>query len=204
MFPIQPVTTVLFGIIFCSAYYLIISAYKKRWIAINVYQLFFYTSLFCLFGIAGEIFVNTLWQTTFHEPLWKYQLYPTQSGHISYFFPLIWGALGFYKYVNDTAFPAKSKSKIVPGLIMGGEAIFLEIAFNGLFLVLFGSYIFYYLPENLGVLSHLSCLEVIPFYFVVGLFTHYLTAVQNRLGYGPSILPRIGFYWMVILALLLV
>lgn len=204
MFAITPISAIIYGVLFCFTYYCAISAVKKRWVVINVYQLLFYVSLFCLFGIAGEIFVNTLWSMHFGAPLWDYHLFPAQNGHISYFFPLIWGALGFYKLINDTAFPTKSKNKIIPGLIMGTEAIFLEIAFNGLFLLLFGSYIFFYLPANLGILSHLSCLEVIPFYFVVGVFTHYLVTAQNKIGYGPQILPRIGFYSMVIFAILLI
>ena len=205
MFSITLLSTIIFGITFCAAYYLIVSGIKKRWIQIEPLKLFFYISLFCLYGISGEIVVNTIWEYLFSQPLWEYKLFPTESGHISYFFPLIWGALGFYKYINDTVWHKfKPDQIILPGIIMGAEAIFLELLYNGLFLFVFGEYIFYYLPSNLGPLSHLSCLEVLPFYFLVGFVLNILVRQQNNVGYSRSTLLPISFYWLVILALLLV
>ncbi len=205
MISISILSTTIFGVLFCAAYYALVCLIKRRWIKIEPKKLLFYVSLFCLFGIAGEIVVNTLWAYVFGEPLWEYRLFPTKNAHISYFFPLIWGSLGFYKYINDTVWHKfESNQIILPGIIMGAEAIFLEILYNGLFLLLFGEYIFYYLPANLGPLSHLSCLEVLPFYFMVGLVITKLVHVQNKIGYRRSIVFTISFYWMVIAAILMI
>ena len=87
---------------------------------------------------------------------------------------------------------------------MGAEAILIEILYNGAFLLLFGEYIFYYLPKNLGPLSHLSCLQVLPFYFMVGLVLTRLIHQQNKTGYNKDIIFTVGFFWMTIFALLLV
>lgn len=87
---------------------------------------------------------------------------------------------------------------------MSIEAVFLELAYNGIYLLLFGSYIFYYLPANLGPLSHISTLHVIPFYFVVGYFTDSMIRKQNKTGYGRALLTTILFYWMVIIAFVIV
>jgi hypothetical protein len=84
---------------------------------------------------------------------------------------------------------------------MGMEAIFLEVLYNGLFLLFFGTYIFYYLPENLGPLSHLSCLQVIPFYFIVGFCVNALVNQQNKMGFGRSLIITLPFYWMIIITL---
>lgn len=205
MFEITLLNVTLYAVAFFFGYYLLVCAIKKRFIAIQPLKLFYYVSLFSLFGITGEAFVNTIWEYVMGEPLWEYYLFPLHGGDISYFFPLIWGALGFYKYVNDTAFHRyRPDQKIKPGVVMGTEAIFLELAYNGFYLLLFGSYIFYYLPANLGPLSHLSCLQVIPFYFVVGFFTDALIRKQNEVGYSKTTLMTIAFYWMVMIAFLIV
>lgn len=205
MFEVTLISTVLFGIVFCAFYYFLISIITGRLVPINVRKLIFYISIFCAFGIAGEIVVNTIWTILFGGPLWEYRLYPTTSGHISYFFPLVWGSLGYYKYINDTVWHQfHPEQRFIPGIIMGAEAIFLELIYNGLFLLLFGSYIFYYFPSNLGPLSHLSCLEVLPFYFMVGLVLHSLIQRQNKIGYHYRLVSTVGFLWMVIAAILLV
>lgn len=204
MLPITPLYSIIFGLLFLSGYYLLVSAYTGKLVKVEPLKLLFYITLFSLFGISGEIVVNITWEQIFGWPLWEYRLFPLHHQHISYFFPLIWGMLGVYKYINDTALHTKaSQSYIKGGLIMGVEAILLEIAYNGLFLLLFNEYIFYYLPANMGPLSHLSCWQVIPFYFMVGLVTSKLIQNQNTIGYNRSLYSRIAFYWMVITALLL-
>lgn len=204
MFETTIVSTTLFSTFFVLAYYLLISGYKKRLIVLDWRKLLFYISVFCLFGISGEIFVNTLYTYALDTPLWEYRLFPTHNGDISYFFIFIWGLLGFYKYVNDVAIHTFNKDQhVLPGIVMGIEAIFLELLYNGLFLLVFGSYIFYYFPENLGFLSHLSCLQVIPFYFVTGFFANELVNIQNKIGYTKSVYITIAFYWMCITAIFL-
>lgn len=204
MFEITVFSSVVYGLALCTVYYLVVSAIKKQLVRIHFRTAFFYITLFCLFGIAGEVFVNNIWEHIFGWPLWEYRLFPAHGGDISYFFPLIWGMLGFYKYINDTAFHRFAPNQhLKPAVIMGAEAILLELVYNGLFLLLFDEYIFYYLPANMGPLSHLSCWQVIPFYFVVGFFTSELIHGQQKAGYHNRVLLRIAFYWMVIGALIL-
>lgn len=202
MFEITAFNTVLYGISFASIYYALVCVYVGHLVRFNIGKLLYYISIFCLLGVAGEIFVNTIYVYFFHTPLWEYRLFPTHNKDISFFFLFIWGALGFYKYVNDHALhPFKETQYVLPGLIMGAEAVILEILYNGGFLLLFGSYIFYYFPHNLGIFSHLSCFQVIPFYFIVGLYTHALIRLQDRLGYGRCLFVILPFFWMIILSI---
>jgi hypothetical protein len=204
MFELTIFSSLIYGFSVCIFYYLIVSGLKRKFVPIHCRKLLFYITIFCLFGLAGEVFVNNIWEYIFGSPLWEYRLFPAHGGDVSYFFPLIWGALGFYKYVNDTAIHRfKDQQHIKPGMVMGTEAVLIEIVYNGLFLWLFGSYIFYYLPANMGPLSHLSCWQVIPFYFMVGFFINELIVSQNKAGYRNRVLLRICFYWMVIGALIL-
>lgn len=202
MFEVTVVNALVYGVLFALTYYVLLSVYFKRFLKIQWARLLFYVTAFSLFGVSGEVLVNNVWELLFQVPLWEYQLFPAHGGDISYFFVFIWGSLGYYRYLNDTYIHNfGSKNHLKPGLIMGAEAIVLELAYNGLFLLLFGSYIFYYLPANLGPLSHLSCLEVIPFYFIVGLFTRHLVVKQDALGYKRGVWPTIAVFWMIIVTL---
>lgn len=49
--------------------------------------------------------------------------------------------------------------------IISVEAIGLEFLFNLSFLLIFGGYIFFYLPSGLW---HLTAFQAIPFYFIAG------------------------------------
>jgi len=137
-------------------------------------------TLFILLGATGEAFVNSMWDIVFGWPLWEYRLYPAHGGDISLFFPMIWGIFGTYSYLRD---------QVVGGIRLGGgplsmvvigaEAILLELAVNMPYRAIFGDYIFYYTPANLGPFSHYSCLQVIPFYAAVAVATRKLTEVQE-------------------------
>ncbi len=204
MLEVNLLNTILYCLAFSTLYYLGVSAYKRKLVPVNIPKLLFYISIFSVFGVAGEIVVNNLFLWITDSPLWVYELYPANGGDVSYFFLGIWGALGFYKYINDTALHPNAQADILkPAIIMGTEAIALELAYNGLFLLLFGQYIFYYFPANLGILSHLSCLEVIPFYFAVGFCLSFLIKKQNEMGYGKHLIITLPFLWMVTAALLL-
>ena len=194
---------IFYCLVFSAIYYLGVSIHKRKFVRIEIPKLLFYISIFSVFGVAGEIVVNNLFLWLTGSPLWIYQLYPAHGGDVSYFFIGIWGALGFYKYINDSAIHRPTSDILKPAIIMGTEAIILELAYNGLFLVLFGQYIFYYFPENLGRLSHLSCLEVIPFYFAVGFCLSLLIKKQNVIGYGKHLVITLPFLWMVTTALIL-
>lgn len=203
MFAVTLPSVILYCLVFSLIYYLGVSLYKRKFVGIEIPKLLFYISIFSIFGVAGEIVVNNIFLWLTNSPLWIYELYPAHGGDVSYFFLGIWGALGFYKYINDTAFHPPTKDVLKPAIIMGAEAIILELAYNGFFLLLFGQYIFYYFPENLGNFSHLSCLEVIPFYFAIGFCLSILIKKQNESGYGKHLIITLPFLWMVTAALLL-
>ncbi|MDB5195335.1 MAG: hypothetical protein JWO84_519 [Parcubacteria group bacterium] len=204
MIEVTPISALAYTLAFSLIYYIGLCLYTRRIIEIELRKLTFYITVFCLFGVSGEILTNNLWQIVFSTPLWNYHLFPAHGGDISYFFFFIWGGLGYYRYLNDTAIHHFSpKEYLRPGLIMGAEAVVLELAYNGLFLLLFGSYVFYYLPANLGFFSHLSCLQVIPFYFLVGVCTSKLITDREELGYQRGFYSILAFYWMIILSLIL-
>lgn len=188
--------TTLFAVGFLTLFYLLVCVMAKRLVRPDFIQLFSYITIFSLFGIVGEVFVNTLYLYFFGTPLWEYRLFPAHNGNISYFFLFIWGSLGVYKYFSDYFLVKRPLTEFQAGILMGAEAVFLELLYNGVYLLIFGDYIFYYLPANLGPLSHLSCLQVIPFYFIVGFIVNKLIKQQSKMKPSKSLF---AFYWMIII-----
>jgi hypothetical protein len=137
-------------------------------------------TLFILLGATGEAFLNSMWDIVFGWPLWEYRLYPAHGGDISLFFPMIWGIFGTYSYLRD---------QVVGGMHLGGgplsmvvigaEAILLELSVNMPYGAIFGDYILSYTPANLGPFSHYSWLQFIPFYAAIAVATLKLTEVQE-------------------------
>jgi hypothetical protein len=157
-------------------------------------------TLFILLGATGEAFVNSTWYVIFGWPLWEYRLYPTHGGDISLFFPMIWGIFGVYSYMREQVGGRWfEKNSLISILALGAEAILLELFVNVPYKAIFGDYIFYYTPANLGPFSHYSCLQVIPFYAAVSIATRKLTEVQEAAGY-QHIRSTLVLYVMVILS----
>ncbi len=194
--PINLLNTTIFALIFLLIFYVCLCIYAKRTLVPNYKQLFLYVTLFSLFGVVGEVLVNTSYQIVLGTPLWEYRLFPAHHGNICYYFLFVWGSLGFYKYFTDSLFIKKETSEFKLGLLMGSEAIFLELLYNGLFYLCFGEFIFYYLPANLGPLSHFSCIQVIPFYFMVGFALTKLIKAHAAIPFSKTLF---AFYWMTII-----
>lgn len=198
MFEIDALSTTIFALLFLGGFYVIACSMHGHILKPRAITLLYYITIFSLIGVVGELFVNTTYIYFFHTPLWEYRLFPAHNGSISYFFPFVWGSLGVYKYITDHLFISKRvPGKIRAGLITGAEAIYLELLYNGLYFSSFGDYIFYYFPKNLGLFSHFSCLQVIPFYFIVGFLAHALIQREPR-EYRKKI-PLFFFCWIVII-----
>ncbi len=191
-----------YGGVLVLAFYLGFAALTRTWPRLRVRPLAYTVVMFMLFGAAGEEVVNRLWRIAFDAPLWEYRLYPIHGGNISLFFFQVWGIFGFYSYLRDSAFPGFGRAgTALSALVFGIEAIALELAVNLPYHALFGDFIFYYLPANLGPFSHYSCLQVIPFYMAIALTTRRLVAVQKQAGY-MHLKSTLGFYAMVMAAYL--
>lgn len=202
LFPVSVPGAVLYGLAVAIVFYTGFTLLTRCWPDLEPRKLAYTVVMFALFGASGEEVVNTVWKAAFGGPMWEYRLYPAQGGHISYFFFLIWGLFGFYTYLRDRCFPGFGQSgKLFSGVVFGVEAIALEFAVNIPYYLIFGDYIFYYFPANLGPLSHFSCLQVIPFYMAIAFVTRRLIAIQEAAGFR-YLKSTLGFYAMVMVAYL--
>lgn len=201
MLEINVINTIAYSIGLIVAFYAFFCIVAKRLLRPDWKKLLYTVFLFSLLGVIGEDFVNTLYPIIFGAPLWEYHLYPTHNGNISYLFPFVWGTLGFYTYWRSVVFLHNSHMNTVKlGLLLGTEAIFIELIVNVPYYILFGDYIFYYLPANLGPFSHFSCLQVIPFYMLVGIVTANMLEQQEKMAY-KHFRTTILFYVMIMATL---
>ncbi len=197
MFEITILNTLFYSITLIIIFYVFFSIVAKQLLRPDWKKLVYIVLLFSLLGVIGEDFVNTIYPMIFGDPLWKYHLYPAHNGNISYFFPFVWGTLGFYTYWRSVVFLNNSQmNTLKAGLLLGTEAIFIELIVNVPYYMLFGDYIFYYLPANLGPFSHFSCLQVIPFYMLVGITSANLLEQQEKMQY-KHFRTTILFYVMI-------
>jgi hypothetical protein len=159
----------LFFSLFCIAViYLIYTLSTHHLKKINVKIALLYSVSVALFGVCAEILVDSLYKFAVGKPLWEYHLIPIHHRYTSYYSLVIWGMYGFYLYIFHDFFKSKrsklSRKYLI--LLVGIEAIVLEVVINKLYLALFGGYIFYYLPNDLW---HLTSIQAIPFYILLGL-----------------------------------
>lgn len=184
MFEVNILNTILYSVGLIVLFYAFFCSVGKRLLRPEWKKLVYTVFVFSLLGVVGEDFVNSIYLIIFDVPLWEYHLYPLYNGNISYFFPLVWGTLGFYTYWRSVVFLDNSKmNSLRSGILLGTEAIFIELIVNIPYHMLFGDYIFYYLPDNLGPFSHYSCLQVIPFYILVGIVTSNMIEQQEKMNY---------------------
>jgi len=200
MLAITVVNSLIFALVVLAAFYGVACVYAKQVVRPHFQKLFYYVTLFSLFGVVGEVFVNTAWAYVFGIPLWEYRLFPAHGGDITYFFPLVWGLLGFYTYFRDTVLlNGRQLRPLMAAMLLGAESMLIEILYNGSFFLVFDEFIFYYFPANLGPLSHFTCWQVIPFYMIVGFFTSNMIVIYNRLKYSRRTYILLAFFWFVTL-----
>lgn len=184
MFEINVINAILYSVGLIAVFYTFFCMAAQKILRPDWKKLAYIVILFSLFGVIGEDFVNTAYLNIFGSPLWEYHLFPTHNGNITYLFPFVWGTLGFYTYWRSVVFLNNSRiTTFKLGLILGMEAVFIELIVNIPYYALFGDYIFYYLPANLGPFSHFSCLQVIPFYMLVGIATANMLEQQEMIHY---------------------
>lgn len=158
----------LFTLFCITVIYLLNAFLAHRFKKINYKYALLYITTVALLGVFGEILIDSLFKIFIGRPLWEYHLLPIHNGYTSYYSLAIWGMYGFYLYIfHDFLSGKRSRlSKKYITVIVGLEALALEIAINTLYLAFFGDYIFYYLPNDFW---HLTSVQAIPFYLLLGI-----------------------------------
>jgi hypothetical protein len=164
-----------------------------------------------LLNMSGAFLVMSIMEASFgylHTQvfgwrLWEYQLLPNHRGYGSDLGPMTWPWYGFHFYLFNEALHHRQlvvvrRGAWLKGSITGIDGPLLEILGNGLFVLLFGQYVFYYFPGELG---HLTSVLVMPYYAAAGIVLVLVMRALNQAerAWGlPAALYFIGVCFVVV------
>ena len=149
-------------------FYLLACASTRQWVRIDFYELALSMTIAFLVAIVCEVGLGQLYRFVTGEPLWQYRVWPIHDGFTSVLNFMIWPIYGYYSYLLGKVMHAHRFSFIRRwhrGMLAGLDGPLLEVLANGFFLSLYGSFYFYYLPDDLW---HLTSVRVIPLYMLMG------------------------------------
>jgi hypothetical protein len=186
---LQGLSGALFG---AGVFYLLGSLLVRRWIRIEIYPLVLSMAVAFLVAIVCEVYLGKLYYLVFGEPLWQYRVWPIHDGYTSVLNFIIWPVYGYYVYFMHQVLHARRlviRPAWLKGVMSGIDGPLLEVLANGFFLLFYGTFYFYYLPDDM---RHYTSLQVVPLYMVMGviltLLLEYLLEKPPRWHY-PA-----GFY----------
>ena len=155
----------LFWLVFIFLLNCLIAKQFKR-VELKTAIMYFMTT--ALIGLFGEIFLDTSYNLVVGHPLWYYNILPIQGGYTSSYAIITWGLYGFHLYLLHDSLRArwsitKTKHLVV---LFAFEALLLESILTLSARIVFGKFLYYYLP---GDLWHVTSIQNFPFYFICGL-----------------------------------
>ncbi|HVU75264.1 MAG TPA: hypothetical protein VHD38_00260 [Candidatus Paceibacterota bacterium] len=162
---VSPVKLVYFSLLWIIALYFVNSLFAQKLKRIDARQAAAYISSVMLLGVFGEVLMDSFYALLFGRPLWVYHLLPIHYAYTSYYSLFIWGMYGFHLYLLHDTLHGRIERTLPLAWLICAEALLLEIVFNATSLLVFGQYIFYYLPQDLW---HLTSIQVIPVYLLAG------------------------------------
>jgi len=186
---LQGLSGALVGVVL---FYLLGSLLTRRWIRIDAYQLALSMAVAFLVAIVCEVYLGKLYHLVTGRPLWQYRVWPIHDGYTSALNMIVWPVYGYYVYFLHQVLLTRRidiRPRWLKGIASGFDGPLLEILANGFFLLFYGTFYFYYLPDDL---RHYTSIQVMPLYMIMGviltLLLEYLQQCPPRWHY-PA-----GFY----------
>ncbi len=141
-------------------------------------EVYMYSGTLALIGCISEVAINSFCRAAFDTSLWVYQVTPIHHGDTSIFAFFQWSLYGYHLYFvhqKIQSLDVKYKEYIFT-VFLAVEALLLEILVNVSSNFFLNTFIFYYLPGDMG---HLTTIFVFPFYLLggailIGIFSRFL------------------------------
>lgn len=186
----------LFSTAWLGVIYAFNSLLAHRFPAISVRRLLVYISAMAALGVVGEVVYDTAYNYFFGHPLWVYHLAGIHDAYTSVYSLFLWGGIiGTHLYLLHNTLQKKGIVSLhTLAFIFCGEAILLEALVNLSFRAVFGDYVYYYLPSDLG---HITSVQTLPLYLLAGYITITTLGLAHRA-------PRFAALSSAIIALFLV
>lgn len=161
--PTTPLAVIAATCFIAAVVYLLDSLYARTWLKVRR-EAIAYVAAAVLIGVLGEVFVETLYNAVFGQPLWHYQFLPVHHTYTSLFSIVWWSMYGMHLYwvrkTLDKKFGQLTKWKLAT--VFAVESLSLETFANLVWLGTFGYLIYYYTPTDLW---HVTTLVNVPCYF---------------------------------------
>jgi hypothetical protein len=156
---------------------------------VRMKEVFMYSGTLAMIGCISEVAINSFCRTAFHSPLWIYQVTPVHHGDTSVFAFFQWSLYGYHLYfVKNKIQSLKVKhEEYIFAFLLAVEALLLEIFVNISSNYFLNTFIFYYIPGDMG---HLTTVFVFPFYLLGGAI---LIGIFNRFLKDPLFFGTLSF-----------
>jgi hypothetical protein len=145
---------------------------------IKIKEVYLYSGTLALIGCISEVAINSFCREIFDTSLWVYQVTPIHHGDTSIFAFFQWSLYGYHLYYVQKklqSFKFKHEESIF-AFVLAIDALLLEVFVNISSLYFLNTFVFYYIPGDLG---HLTTVTVFPFYLLggailIGIFDRFL------------------------------
>lgn len=154
---------------------------SKKQITFNLYDFLLYTGATYMGFVLLEASFGLIHEMIFGNRLWEYRMLPNHHDYGSYLGMLMWPLYGVHVYWFKQVMDVRAKkfyaSPYTKGLFTAVEGPLFELVGNGIILLAFGQYLFYYFPPEL---NHLTTFWVMPHYGAAGvIFGFFINAVTK-------------------------
>jgi hypothetical protein len=163
---------IVFVVFFLPLLYLFSSLMAKKFLSINFSKLILYMGCTFFGAMWFEILLDTLFVKFIGQPGWVYKIWPIHLGYTSGVGMFMWPLYGFFVYCMNNAIETNPKlvnmnNGVAKAYLYAIDAMVLEILTNIFSILLYHTYLFYYLPDDL---VHFTTIQIfIPYLFACGL-----------------------------------
>jgi len=180
---------ILFFLYSVAVIYLVNFAFTNKSTQTNIKDVYMYSGTLALIGIISEVAVNSFCRAVFDAPLWLYQVTPIHQGDTSVFAFFQWSLYGYHLYFVHKKLQSLQLNyeAAIFALVLSVDAMLLEILTNISSNFLLDTFIFYYLPGDIG---HFTSIYVYPVYLLGGII---LNEFFRRFEKDPMFFGNLGF-----------
>jgi hypothetical protein len=163
---------IVFVLFFLPLLYFLSSFVAKKFLSIHVPKLVLYMGCTFFGAMWFEVILDTLFVKFIGYPGWLYKVWPVHQGYTSGVGMFMWPLYGFFVYCINQAIATNPRLADINNVAAKAffyalDAMALEILTNIFTILLFHTYLFYYLP---GDLKHFTTIQIfLPYLFVSGL-----------------------------------
>lgn len=156
---------------------------------IKAKEVYMYSGTLALIGCISEVAVNSFCRAVFDSPLWIYRITAVHQGDTSIFAFFQWSLYGYHLYFVQKkiqSFKVIHETTIFI-FVLSVEALLLEIFVNISGSFFLNTFIFYYVPGDMG---HLTTIFVFPVYILGGAI---LIETFKRFSQDPIFFGNLSF-----------